>query len=68
MFDFRFFFSSFFPFWTFLEPWLDDLVGLQSGDHDVERPEEDEERGGDGLDGLWPAQLAAADALAPPDE
>ncbi len=47
--------------WRLLESWIDDLVCLERGDHDVEYPEADEERGGDGLDALGPAQLAAAD-------
>jgi len=46
-----------------LETGLDDFVSLESGDHDVEDPEEDEDGSGDGLDVLRAAQLAA-DGLA----
>ena len=41
-----------------LETGLDDLVGLESGNHDVEDPEEDEDAGRDGLDVLGAAQFA----------
>ena len=50
-----------------LEAGLDDLVGLESRNHDVEDPEEDEDAGGDGLDVLGAAQLAA-DGRASADE
>ena len=50
-----------------LESGLDDLVGLEGRNHDVEDPEEDEDAGGDGLDVLGAAQLAA-DGRASADE
>ena len=48
-----------------LEPGVDDLVGLQGGDHDEGDPEEDEDAGGDGLDAPGAAELAAHRRVAP---
>jgi len=51
-----------------LETGLDDFVGLESGDHDVEDPEEDEDAGGDGLDVLGTTQLTADRGAAASEE
>ena len=48
-----------------LESGVDDLVGLEGGDHDVEEPEADEDAGRDRLDGLGAAELAAHRRVAP---
>ena len=50
-----------------LEARVDHAVGLQGGDENVEDPEEHKDAGGDGLDGLGPAQLAS-DGGTPPRE
>ena len=42
-----------------LETGLDDFVSLESGDHDVEDPQEDEDAGGDGLDVLGTSQFTS---------
>ena len=42
-----------------LKSWLDDVIGLEGGNHDVGDPQADEEARGEGLDGLGPAQLSA---------
>jgi len=49
----------------FLESWVDDSVGLHGRDGDVGDPEADKDGGGDGLDGLGTAQLAAHGGVAP---
>jgi len=51
-----------------LKTGLDDFVSLESGDHDVEDPEEDEDGSGDGLDVLRAAQLAADGGAAAHEE
>ena len=42
-----------------LETGLDDFVSLESGDHDVEDPEEDKDAWGDGLDVLGTSQFTS---------
>lgn len=51
-----------------LETGLDDFVGLEGGDHDVEDPEEDEDSGGDGLDVLGTSQLTTDGGAAAGEE
>ena len=48
-----------------LEAGVEDLVCLHGGDEDVGDPEEDEDAGGDRLDALGAAQLAAHRRAAP---
>ena len=52
----------------FLESGVDDAVGLHGGDGDVGEPEAAEDAGGDGLDGLGAAQLAADGGGAPQEQ
>ena len=51
-----------------LEAGLDDIVHLQSRDHDVEAPEEDKEGRRDGLEELGSSELSADGRVSPREE
>ena len=51
-----------------LEAGLDDIVHLQSRDHDVEAPEEDKEGRRDGLEELGSSKLSADGRVSPREE
>ena len=48
-----------------LESGIDDLVGLQGGDHDISDPQAAEDAGSDGLDGLGTSEFASDGRISP---